>query len=78
MNNKFNTLTETDWFSPLLTAEEVGAYLKIGRSTVYMLLQKGDLPCVHIGRAVRVRRVDLQQFVERHLSSVNNPADTSF
>lgn len=55
----------------LLTANEVADILNIGRSTVYLLLQRGDLPSVHIGRAVRIRPVDLENFIDRNMNSDN-------
>ena len=50
----------------LLTANDVANMLKIGRSTVYLLLQRGDLPRVHIGKTVRIRPVDLENFIDRN------------
>jgi excisionase family DNA binding protein len=46
-----------------LTADEVAEKLSIGLSTAYLLLQRGDLPSVRIGRWVRVRPEDLRRFV---------------
>jgi len=39
----------------LLTVQEVSRILHLGRSTVYKLIQLGELPCVRFGRSVRVR-----------------------
>ncbi len=47
----------------LLTADEVAERLSIGLSTAYLLLQRGRLPSVRIGRSVRVRPEDLKRFV---------------
>ena len=48
----------------LMTANEVAITLRIGQSTVYQLIQRGDLPCVRIGRSVRIRPTDLDKFIE--------------
>ena len=48
----------------LLTPREVAEYLSLGRSTVYLLIQKGDLPSIRIGRSVRVNPLDLKEYVE--------------
>ena len=49
----------------LLTVVEAAAMLGVGRTTMYELLARGDLVAVRIGRARRVRIVDLQLFVEQ-------------
>ncbi len=38
----------------LLTVREVAARLRLGKSTVYLLIQRGDLPAVRFGSSVRV------------------------
>ena len=50
----------------LLRLPEVAACLGLGRSTVYDLIQRGDLPVVRVSRAVRVPVDALQRWVERH------------
>ncbi len=52
----------------LLTIEEVRAELNIGRTLVYRLVWSGALPVVRIGHALRVRRADLDAYVEASLS----------
>lgn len=37
----------------VLTASEVAAMLQVNVETVYRLARKGELPCIHIGTAVR-------------------------
>ena len=51
-------------FPQLLTATEVAQKLRLGTSTVYQLMQRGELPTVRIGRSVRVRLEDLHAFIE--------------
>jgi excisionase family DNA binding protein len=55
----------------LLTRAEVVARLQVSPSTVARLLASGELPCVRIGRAVRVREDDFASFVERHRSTAD-------
>lgn len=54
--------------SLLLRIPEVAAELRLARSSVYQLIQTGELPVVRIGRAVRVPRSALESWVERRLN----------
>ena len=38
----------------LLTVREVAERLRLGKSTVYLLIHRGDLPAVRFGSSVRV------------------------
>jgi excisionase family DNA binding protein len=51
---------------PLLDrVEETARLIGASRSTVYRLLDAGELEAVHIGRAVRITRASTEQYVER-------------
>jgi excisionase family DNA binding protein len=47
----------------LLTLREVAAYLRYSVRSVRRLIAVGRLPVVRLGRAIRVRRCDLEAFV---------------
>lgn len=49
----------------LVTIEEAGQLLCLSRSSVYRLIDSGDVEVVHIGRAVRVPVTALADFVDR-------------
>jgi excisionase family DNA binding protein len=51
----------------LLSAREVGHYLGFGPTRTYRLLNEGALPVVRIGSRIRVRRSDLDTFIEARL-----------
>ena len=51
----------------LLKAEEVAELLSVSRSFAYALMQSGQLPTVQIGRSVRVRPEDLEEFIRLNL-----------
>lgn len=53
---------------PLLRIEDVMERLRVSRSMAYKLTESGVLPCLHIGRSVRVRPADLDRFI-----NVNEP-----
>jgi excisionase family DNA binding protein len=46
----------------LLTVREAAAELRLDVSTVYRLVERGELACVRFGRAVRIERSELQRF----------------
>ena len=56
--------------SLLLTVGEAAAVLAIGRTTLYELIATGQLATVHIGRAVRIPRSELEAFVDRRCQTV--------
>jgi excisionase family DNA binding protein len=51
----------------LLTADEAAELLQIHRSTVYDMMNSGELATVHFGRSVRIRRIDLEAFIVSHV-----------
>jgi excisionase family DNA binding protein len=54
----------------LVTVEEAATFLSIGRSTMFELLKRGEIPSLTIGpRQRRVRVVDLDDFVARRLEA---------
>ena len=51
--------------SLLLRIPDAASVLGIGRTTLYKLIDDGDIHVVHIGRAVRVSFAELEAFVAR-------------
>ena len=51
----------------LLSPRELSGLLGLGRTSVYSLLTTGEIPSVRIGRLRRVRREDLDRFIEERL-----------
>lgn len=47
----------------ILTIDEVAAYLKAGKRTVYRLAASGKLPAFKLGGTWRFRRSDLDQWI---------------
>jgi excisionase family DNA binding protein len=52
----------------LVTAGQIAEWTHLDRSTVYRLIETGDLPVVRIGRSVRVRVCDYEAWVSDHLA----------
>ncbi len=46
-----------------LTVSEVADQLRLSKSTVYNLINKGVLPSARFGKAVRINRVHLDQYI---------------
>jgi excisionase family DNA binding protein len=61
---KENLSIEEKTLSRLLNAQDVAAALKMGLSTVYLLMERGELASIRIGRSVRIRPEDLEKFIE--------------
>lgn len=49
----------------LLTIDDVAKQLGVGKTTVYVLLAKGALRAVRIGRSTRIPAAELHAFTER-------------
>lgn len=45
----------------LLTVNEAANTLRIGRSTLYAMMARGELPRVRIAGATRIRRADVER-----------------
>jgi excisionase family DNA binding protein len=50
----------------LLTAEEAAEFLCLSENTIRQWIWQRRLPVVRLGRAVRLRREDLEQLIERN------------
>ena len=51
----------------LLTGTEVARQLRISRSKAYDLMRRGVIPTVRMGRNVRVRQQDIDEFIRRNM-----------
>ncbi|ENG1327120.1 methylation-associated defense system helix-turn-helix domain-containing protein MAD1 [Rhodanobacter soli] len=61
--------------SEILTLEEVAAYLKAGKRTVYRLAQKGDIPAFKLGGTWRFRRSELDSWIASSISKMKPETD---
>lgn len=53
-----------EWYSP----DELWRWLGLGRTKTYELLQSGEIPSYKIGRVRRIRRRDIEAWLERNRS----------
>jgi len=52
------------------TIREVAAQLKISLSMAYALVSRGELVCYEIGSCKRVKKADLEEFLEHRRKDV--------
>jgi excisionase family DNA binding protein len=56
----------------LLTPEEVAGQLKVGRTKVYELMDRGDLPSIKIDRCRRIPASAVPAYIARKLEEAAN------
>ena len=55
---------QTEETKKLLSAEDLAQRLGVGRTTAYALLWSGTIPSMKVGRLRKVRREDLEAYIE--------------
>ncbi len=75
------TATDIDTQAEVLTVEEAAAILRISRNAAYALARqwrasggRRGIPCVELGRCLRVPRAALRQMLEGTTSPDDDPA----
>jgi len=58
----------TDTEGEILTLDEVAAYLKAGKRTVYRLAQKGEIPAFKLGGTWRFRCSELNCWIAESIN----------
>jgi excisionase family DNA binding protein len=58
-------------YSDVVTVRELCTMLKIGRNTAYELIHSKLIPGVMVGRQIRVRKLDIENFVSRNDFTAN-------
>ena len=51
----------------LLTAQDVASEMQISEAMAYHLMKRGEIRTIRFGRTVRVRRTDLEAFIQNSL-----------
>jgi excisionase family DNA binding protein len=64
--------------SDVLSIEELSAYLKIPKSTLYKLVREGKVPCQKIGRHLRFRKEAIDRWLEGTHADTTNRQDGRF
>jgi excisionase family DNA binding protein len=55
-----------------LTIDDLSEHLSIKRSTLYSMVESGELPHYRIGRLIRFKRDDVDQWMEGHRREVSS------
>ena len=50
--------------SDVMTVTEVAEYLRVNPQTVYRKAKAGEMPAVRIGRAIRFRKAELDEWLK--------------
>jgi excisionase family DNA binding protein len=69
-----NTQTE-ELTEYLMSPAEVRQLLGLGHTYGYWLLATGAIPSIRIGGLRRIRRTDVEQFIEAHLEHKKQASD---
>ena len=59
----------------VLSVPQAGAYLNVSSDTVRRLIRRGTLPHARIGNSIRIRRADLDGYLECQISRQWQPVD---
>jgi excisionase family DNA binding protein len=59
--------------SEMMTANEVAAFLKVNRATVYRLVKRKRLPSFRVGRDHRFRRAEIDEWIEAREKAREKP-----
>jgi excisionase family DNA binding protein len=60
---------QTEETKKLLSADELARELGVGRTTAYALLWSGQIPSMKIGRLRKIRREDVEAFIEARMEN---------
>ena len=61
----------------IMTVEELAKYLRVPRSTVYRLAQRGRVPSQKVGRHWRFRKEAIDRWLEAAATAPGEPAEGS-
>ena len=50
----------------LLSIAQLCQELGMGKSWIYRRLRSGEIPSVKLGRSIKVKREDLEEYLEKH------------
>jgi excisionase family DNA binding protein len=60
----------------LLSIAQVCQRLNMGKSWVYRRIHEGEIPSVKLGRTIKIRRLDLENYLEEHRYQPSGAAES--
>lgn len=57
---------------PYVSVKEAADYLGVSPKTIYNLIYRQELPCVRVGRAVRISAGDIGRYVDARTTDLGN------
>jgi excisionase family DNA binding protein len=57
----------------LLKPADVAEILQVSKAHAYVLMKRGEIPSVRIGKIVRVRLEDLELYINKKTTQYENP-----
>jgi excisionase family DNA binding protein len=64
---------QTDMKAEWITYEEAQHLTSLGRTTLWRICSSGDVKTARVGRAVRINRRSLEEFMETHATQPRLP-----
>lgn len=64
----------SDLPTEIMTVEQVADYLQLNKLTVYKYLREGRLPASKLGKSYRIRKSDVDWFLDRAKQGPRRPA----
>ena len=61
----------------IFTLDEVSAFLKAGKRTVYRLAQSGEIPAFKLGGTWRFRRSELDRWIAAEIAAKGQKSSTA-
>lgn len=56
--------------SQYLSVTDVAKHINISKMTIYRLIESGEIPALRVGRSVRILQTDLEEYVIRNTSNM--------
>ncbi len=49
----------------MMSVKDVAAFLNVVPKTIYRLIEQGELPSYKVGKVIRIKRSDIEEYLEK-------------
>ncbi len=63
-NKEYGTEEVANELPAIMTVEEAAKWLRVRRTTCYEAVRRGDIPCIRLGRQIRISKSALIAWAE--------------